>query len=133
MYPNSIFATERGLMMRLIIMIMLLAMSFSGCKGRNEALKQYDLNAVLKISVMKSGDIFADGIKVSMADLEPLLAANAQKRGVVWYYRETGQEEPPPQATQVIQLVIKHKRPVRMSAKPDFSDAIDGKGNSTPR
>ena len=117
--------------MRPTIIIALLAMSLLGCKGRNEALKQYDLNAVLKISVLKSGKILADGNKVSVEDLEPLLAANAQKRGVVWYYREAGQEEPPPQATQVIQLVIKHKRPIRMSSKPDFSDAIDKKGNST--
>ena len=111
--------------MRLAILIALLAMTLSGCKGRNEALKQYDLNAVLKISVLKSGEILADGAKVSMDDLEPLLAANSQKRGVVWYYREAGQDEPPPQATQVMQLVIKHKRPIRMSTKPDFSDAID--------
>ena len=118
--------------MRLTIVIALLAMSLFGCKGRNDALKQYDLNAVLKITVLKSGEILADGNKVSMDDLESLLATNAEKRGVVWYYREAGQEEPPPQATQVIQLVIKHKRPIRMSSKPDFSDAVDTKGQSTP-
>lgn len=117
----------------IIVLITLLAMFLSGCKGRNEVLKQYDLSAVLKISVLKSGEILADGNKVSLQDLDSLLATNSQKRGIVWYYRETGQEEPPPQATQVIQLVITHKRPIRMSTKPDFSDAIDENGNSTPR
>ena len=120
-------AAGRGLMMRLMIMIMLLAVTLTGCSRGSDALKQYDLNAVLKISVLKSGEIMADGVKVSVDQLDPLLAAHSQKRGVVWYYREAGAEEPPPQATQVIQLIAKHKRPIRMSTKPDFSDAANGK------
>jgi hypothetical protein len=32
-----------------------------------------------------------------------------------------------------VQLIIKYKLPVSMSAKPDFSDYVDAKGVSRPR
>jgi hypothetical protein len=118
--------------MKLTILVMLFAVVLSGCNGKTDIMKKYDMNCVLKISVLKSGEILAEGNKVSLQELDSLLAVNAQKRGIVWYYREAGQKEPPPQATQVIQLVIKHKRPIRMSTKPDFSDAVDAKGRSQP-
>jgi hypothetical protein len=52
---------------------------------------------------------------------------------VVWYHRENPAGEPPPQGTAVIQLIIKHRLPVSMSTKPDFSDYVDDKGVSRPR
>ena len=116
--------------MRLTFIVALVAVCLTGCKGRKDVLKQYDLNAVLKMYVLKSGEVFADGNKVTLQELEPLIAANAQKRGVVWYYREAANQEPPPQATQVIDLVTKHKRPIRMSTSPDFSDAIGNQGSA---
>ena len=65
--------------------------------------------------------------------LGSLLTDNAQKNEVVWYYREAGKEEPPPQAMNVIKLVIEHNRPISLSSKADFSDTIDENGNSAPR
>lgn len=118
--------------MKIMAIMILAALGAAGC-GQQAALKQFDTNAVLKVSVLKSGDVFADGRKVTLAELDLLLAGNAQKKGVVWYYREAGAEEPPPQAGSAIQLVVKHKRPIRMSSKPDFSDALDRNGNSVPR
>lgn len=119
--------------MKLILILAFLTLSLSACKGNNEMEKQYDMKCVLKISVLKSGEILADGNKVSLQDLDSLIADNAQKKGLVWYYREAGQAEPPPQAKQVIQIVIKYKRPISMSSKPDFSDTLDQNGKSIPR
>jgi len=119
--------------MKLTLLVALLAMALPGCGGKADRMKPYDMKCVLRVSVLKSGEILADGNKVSLSDLDSLLAVNAQKRGIVWYYRETAQEEPPPQAAQVIQVVIKHKRPISMSTQPDFSDTLDEKGRSHPR
>ena len=119
--------------MRLVPLIGVFLLAVAGCSRRSNVLDQYDMNCVLKISVLKSGDIFADGTKVTLPELDSLIAANAQKKGVVWYYREAAKEEPPPQAMQVIELVVKHKRPIRMSSKADFSDSVEPGGEATGR
>jgi len=53
----------------------------------------------------------------------------AEQKGVVYYYREVAQGEPPPQATEVIKAIIGARLPVRLSSRPDYSNAIgfDGK------
>lgn len=119
--------------MKLMMIMALVALAAVGCGRKEAALRQFDLNAVLKVSVLKSGDVLADGRKVTLGELDSLIATNAQRNGVVWYYRENGKEEPPPQAMQAIKLVVKHKRPISMSSKPDFSDTIDQNGNSVSR
>ena len=53
----------------------------------------------------------------------------SEQHGVVWYYREAPEQEPPPIATEVIQAVIDLRLPFRLSSRPDYSDSIglDGK------
>ncbi len=114
-------------------LVLVMALLSVGCSRKNNAQIPFNENEILKISVFKSGEIKADGKMVSQKDLDILLATNAQRNGVIWYYREAGQEEPPPQAMEALHLIIKHKRPISMSSKPDFSDTIDEKGNSIPR
>ena len=53
-----------------------------------------------------------------------MLAALAQNKGVVLYGRDAAEEEPHPNAMQVIQLVVANRLPIRMSTKSDFSDAV---------
>ena len=64
-----------------------------------------------------------------MESLRESLKKLSQQKGVVWYYREAGMSEPPPEAKQVIQAVIDARLPIRLSSRPDYSDAIgkDGK------
>ena len=88
---------------------------------------------VLKISVLKSGKIFSEGREISLADLDKELQGLQQKKGVIWYYREAGEEEPPPSAMEVIQLVVQHELPIRLSSKPDFSDFVDEHGQIKTR
>jgi len=111
----------------------LLVIAYGGCSKKSDQHMQFNENEILKISVSKSGEICVENKAVSLQELDALLATNAQKNGVVWYYREAAQEEPPPQAMEAINLVIKHKRPISLSSKPDFSDTIDENGNSKPR
>jgi hypothetical protein len=88
---------------------------------------------ILKVSVFQSGEIQANGIIVNLTSLEELIKNNATYGGIIWYYRESGHEEPSPQAKEVIELVIKYRRPISLSSKSDFSDYIDPQGNSVPR
>jgi hypothetical protein len=88
---------------------------------------------VTRISALASGQILLNGQPTSLAALEIALAELKSQNGVVWYYRENARDEPPPEAMQAIQLVVKHGLPVSMSTKPDFSDVVDANGVSQPR
>lgn len=86
-----------------------------------------------KISVLKTGTILADGKETTLLELGQALTELKKIGGTVWYYRETGEEEPPPQAIEVTTLVADKSLPVTFSSKPDFSDYIGQDGQSHPR
>jgi hypothetical protein len=83
---------------------------------------------VLKISVMADGRIAVDGTLATIDSLRVSLKRLAEQKGLVWYYREAGQDEGPPESTEVIQAVIENQLPIRLSSHPDFSDAIGEDG-----
>jgi hypothetical protein len=87
----------------------------------------------MKLSVLATGQVLLDGTPVEMDALDLALAAAKGENKSVWYYREAAGKEPPPQAMAVIQLVVKHKLPISISSKPDFSDYVDAQGVSHPR
>jgi len=88
---------------------------------------------ITRISALASGQILVNGQPTSLAALDVALAEVKNQNGVVWYYRENARAEPPPEAMQAIQLVVKHRLPVSMSTKPDFSDVVDANGVSQLR
>jgi hypothetical protein len=88
---------------------------------------------VAKVTVLSSGSLLLDGQPTTMRAIEERLKSLKAANGEVWYHRQNPAGEPPPQATAVVQLIIKYKLPVSMSAKPDFSDYVDAKGVSRPR
>ena len=96
-------------------------------------MRETNANVILKVSVLQSGKLLADGTEIPLDGLDARLAQVKSQNGVVWYYREGGQGEPPPVAMEVMKLVVKHSVPVSMSSKPDFSDTIDERGISRPR
>ena len=89
--------------------------------------------AVAKISVLASGKLLLNGRPTDLASIEAELKSLQSKNGVVWYYREAAQAEPPPEAMLALELVIRYRLPISMSSKADFSDAIDANGRSQPR
>ena len=106
------------------VVALVAALMSAGCSKKDNEFP-FDLNVVLKVTVLKSGEIRVDNKAVTLEDLDGLLAANGRDNGVVWYYREAGQEEPPPQVFEIVKLFMKHERPISFSSKPDFSDMID--------
>ena len=91
--------------------------------------QQKPVQPILKVAVMADGRITVNGAPATMGSLRESLKKLSQQNGVVWYYREAAHSEPPPIAKQVIQAVIDARLPIRLSSRPDYSDAIgmDGK------
>jgi hypothetical protein len=92
-----------------------------------------ETNPVVRISVLTSGKVLVDGKESNLSEIKKALGRARSEKAAVWYYRESGKGEPPPQAMEVIKLVIENELPISMSSKPDFSDYIDDKGQSQPR
>ena len=89
-----------------------------------------DPNApVLKIAVMSDGRITVDGAAATIDSLRNSLKRLAEQKGVVWYYREAGHAVAPLESTAVIQAIIENRLPLRLSSRPDYSDAIGPDGN----
>jgi hypothetical protein len=88
-----------------------------------------DPNApVLKIAVLADGRVTVDGLPTTIDSLRASLKQLAGQKGVVWYYREAGQKGAPPEANEVIKLVIENRLSIRLSSRPDYSDAIGPDG-----
>jgi len=88
---------------------------------------------IARVSALASGQLLLDGKPVTLKALDAALKDLKKKHGVVWYYREDPDHEPPPQAMDAIGLVLKHRLPVSMSTVADFSDVVDGSGKSRLR
>jgi hypothetical protein len=88
---------------------------------------------IVRVSALANGKLLLDGTPATLQELDAALRKLKQANGVVWYYRENAQAEPPPQAIAAVKLIVDHSLPVSMSSKSDFSDYVDASGQSKPR
>jgi hypothetical protein len=92
---------------------------------------------VIYIAVAQSGDVQVNGNSVVTEGIDAELAKLKPSAQLVVYYRENARTDPTPQEwakiKAVLDSVMKLRLPISLSSKPDFSDAIDGDGNSHPR
>jgi hypothetical protein len=81
------------------------------------------------IWMLRDGTVELDGKPASLDMVDTKLASLAQRKGVVLYGREAASEEPHPNGMKIMQMVVSHRLPIRMSTQRDFSDAVgpDGK------
>jgi hypothetical protein len=79
---------------------------------------------VLKIAVFSDGRLTVDAAPSSIQKLQESLRKVSEEQGVVWYYREAAQQDPPPIATEVMNEIIAARVPVRLSSKPDYSNSV---------
>jgi hypothetical protein len=87
---------------------------------------------VLKVAVLSSGVVLADGEPVDLGKLDEMLRAVKAANGSLWYYREQS-ADPAVAGMEVIKLAVGHKVAISISSKPDYSDYVDAKGVSHPR
>ena len=92
----------------------------------------FNESIVAKVKVTQTGKIFLNEKQISLVELKVTFARRKKENGVVWYYRENPQSEPPVEATSVIQAIIDAKLPVQLSSKPDYSDFVGIEGKSNP-
>lgn len=78
----------------------------------------------IRVSVLASGEVLLDGQPVTLGDLDLVLQQGANSKAAVWYYRENAGGEPPAVVTDVMKLITTNRLPMRLSSKPDFSDAV---------
>lgn len=84
---------------------------------------------IVKIAVYADGRLEVDGAPSTIEALRTTLKGLSERKGGVWYYREAAEQEPPAIAMRVIDAVAEARLPIRMSTRPDYSDAVgfDGK------
>lgn len=91
----------------------------------------------MRVSVQTDGVVIVDGVKATLESLDKQLGELKKSDGIVWYYREAAGQSPAAAQSasikRVLELVIKHGVPISFSSTADFSDVIDGDGNSAPR
>jgi hypothetical protein len=116
--------------MRFILCIVVLLLAFASCK-RHRQNAMSSSGPVVKIAVFADGRLTVDGAAATIESLRASLKNTAETHGIVWYYREASQQEPPPIAMQVMQAIVEARLPVRLSTQADYSDAIGPDGKST--
>jgi len=112
----------------------ILSLFYSSCSEKSASQNSAPPNSpVIKIAVFTDGRITADGIPATIDSLRESFKKLAEQKGAVWYYREEGQGEPPPQGMQVIWAVVEARLPIRLSSRPDYSDSIGLDGKPVPK
>ena len=112
----------------------LLSLIFAGCSKQPASPSPVSSDApVLKVAVFSDGRLTVDGAASTIQALRNSLRSLSERHGVVWYYREAGQQEPPPIAMEVMQAVIDARLPIRLSSRPDYSDAVGTDGRPTAK
>jgi len=91
---------------------------------------------ILRIRITRDAKVYADGRAVTLAVLDSLLAALQVFKGGVWYYQEASPRHPAAKQdsviTSVLDALIRHQLPIRLSTKPDFSDSAGENGQARP-
>jgi hypothetical protein len=111
--------------MKVCFIVLLLATAcFTGCGKPQTETRVYKTNdqVVLKILVLQSGEIRADGRKTSLADLDQQLSEIEKQHGVVWLSCESRRGKAARVALDVSGVVSDHRVPLKRSNTSDFSD-----------
>ncbi len=103
-----------------------------GHEQRGKDMKSIE-NTPAKVRAYSDGRVTLNGTAVTLDGLPTAFADIKQKKSVVWYYRESGDSEPHPNAMAVIQAIIEAELPVSLSSKEDFSDVVIKNGSTKPR
>ena len=127
--PNTVLNTMTTLR-RFLIIMSISPLFVAGCTKNSAPQTRVSPDApILKVAVFSDGRLTVDGNSSTIESLREALRSLSEKHGAVWYYREAGQKQPPPIAMEALKAVTELRLPIRLSSRPDYSDAIgfDGK------
>jgi hypothetical protein len=119
--------------MKTVFKLLVYTLMFLSLTSNAEEISNKGLSMELQITIQESGGVLLGGVAVKPSELIAALDKAQESNGSVWYYRENPAAEPPPSASQVIQMIIDRKLTITMSTKPDFSNYVDEDGNVHPR
>ena len=92
--------------------------------------------AVIFVSLASDGAIQIDGRSTAPAAVASALSALSPQAKVVKYYRESPDGEPTAaqdaRMKPLLDAMMALRLPIGFSSKPDFSDYVDGNGDSHP-
>lgn len=118
---------------KLLIAGGLAVMSLAGCSPS----ATLNCAGVIYVSVFNDGSIQINGNSVRLDDFTEKLNDLKPSAKYIFYYREAARGEPTDQQWGLIKEVLdgmmQLRLPISLSSKPDFSDVVDGAGNSHPR
>ena len=77
---------------------------------------------VVRIAVSQDGGLYCNDGIVTLDELATILKDAAAKDYKVWYYREAAQNDMPPIAKRVLDLVIENQITIKLCSKLDFSE-----------
>ena len=75
----------------------------------------------IRIDISKTGHIFVGGKETSLESLRLKLIRLKEKGGVVLYYRENPEKDPPEKALDVMRMITEQQLPVKLCRLPDCS------------
>jgi hypothetical protein len=78
----------------------------------------------LRVHALRSGEVLIDGAPATLASLNARLAKIKADNGVVFYFREQPGQDPTTRQWEIFKAIVDAKVPIRLSTKPDFSDAV---------
>ena len=93
---------------------------------------------VLRISILRSNKVLANGAEVELDELKARLARLASQKGAIWIYQEPRGpgEDAPPIMGEVYKLICHSDAEgiagVDIAHTPDFSDLIASYGRARP-
>ena len=113
--------------MRPIYYLIAALLTAVGCRAEKNP--DFDASVVMRIVILADGAVLIDGTRTELPDVSAKLSSLAERKGVVWFYRANPQGEPPPNAMEVLKMVIDARRPIQLFTKEDFSETVgpDGK------
>ena len=77
---------------------------------------------VAKVKVTLSGEVYLNGHPVSLEKLREGLGRVGDMGGEVWYYRESPQQEPPPEVRGIVKSVINTISELKLSVRLSQTD-----------
>lgn len=85
---------------------------------------QPDAN-VLKVYVEKNGTIYANGVQVTITDLDNELKRLKEQNGTVWYSRDNLSEDPSREAMAAVNEILEYELTVKFYADKNFTKAAE--------